>query len=446
MEEESKTKKNKSKKNTNELELNNKELLGDENIKKIKKNKSTFKKTDNNISTNKNNEEIQNLSSDENSVKTINNKKNKLQNIIKDKEFKNKIITIKSEIVNQSSEKKIIASTFPMPQYLGSKTKYINNIINLIPSDVKSILDAFSGSGIVSYSLKQRYYNVISNDLLTYNSLITKALIENNTIKLSDIDIEMLFEKNKNKKNFIEKEFTDLYYTKDECIFLDNLHSNIQKLDNEYKKAIAFSAIGRTLIRKILFAYFCHTKAIEYRKIEKHWKRNPVINDDIKKLFRSYLIEYNNAIIDNEKKNVSYNSDILTTIDKINVDMVYFDPPYGGTHSDYSAYYHFLETYINYWEDAKLYNNTKQAKDNMTKSKFTAKKLDETFEELFKKSSHIKYWIISYNSNATPTKEIFISMIKKYKKNIIIHEIELKKNNGGMGLREKSKEYLFLCY
>ena len=236
-----------------------------------------------------------------------------------------------------------------MPQYLGSKTKYINNIINLIPSNVKNILDAFSGSGIVSYSLKQRYYNVISNDILTYNSIITKALIENNSIKLSDTDISMLFENNKDKKNFIETNFTDLYYTKDECIFLDNLHSNILNLDNEYKKAIAFCAIGRTLIRKILFAYFCHTKAIEYRKIEKHWKRNPVINDDIEKLFKSYLIEYNNAVIDNKIKNESYNSDILLTIDKINVDMVYFDPPYGGTHSDYSSYYHFLETYINYW-------------------------------------------------------------------------------------------------
>ena len=197
-------------------------------------------------------------------------------------------------IVSNSVElEKTLTTKFPMPQYLGSKTKYIEHILKYIPTGVESILDAFSGSGIVSYAFKQNNYRTLSNDLLSYNAIITKALIENQNIKLTDEDIEMLLSDNPLKENFIEREFTDLYYTKDECIFLDNLHSNILKIENEYKKAIAFASIGRTLIRKILFAYFCHTKAIEYRKDEKHWKRNPIINSDMKALFRKYITEYN---------------------------------------------------------------------------------------------------------------------------------------------------------
>ena len=68
---------------------------------------------------------------------------------------------------------------FPVPQYLGSKTKYIDYILKYIPPDVESVLDAFSGSGIVSYNLKKNGYKVISNDILSYNSIITKALVEN---------------------------------------------------------------------------------------------------------------------------------------------------------------------------------------------------------------------------------------------------------------------------
>lgn len=336
---------------------------------------------------------------------------------------------------------------FPVPQYLGSKTKYIDYILKYIPSDVESILDAFSGSGIVSYNLKKNGYKVISNDILSYNSIITKALVENSNIILTEEDIDKLFEPNLRKSNFIEREFTDLYYTKDECMFLDNLYSNIQELDNEYKKALAFASIGRTLIRKILFAYFCYTKAMDYRKEEKHWKRNPVINSDIKKLYRNYIIEYNNAVINNGKENLSYNGDILlTNSSSINVDLVYLDPPYGGTHSDYANYYHFLETYINYWKDEPLFNKTKQPKNKLQKSEFATKNNVLVFEKLFEKIKHIKYWMISYNSNATPNKEEFVKIINKYKNNIQIQEIKLNNNNGGMGLRKGSKEYLFICY
>ena len=54
--------------------------------------------------------------------------------------------------------------------------------------------------------------------------------------------------------------------------------------------------------------------------------------------------------------------------------------------------------------------------------------------------------MISYNSNANPKKDKFIEMIQKYKNNIDIKEISLSSNNGGMGLRKGSNEYLFICY
>jgi adenine-specific DNA methylase len=367
-------------------------------------------------------------------------------------EYKNVLISSDSQITENNivSEDVELVETldtkFPMPQYLGSKTKYIEHILKYIPVGVDSILDAFSGSGIVSYAFKKNKYRTLSNDLLSYNAIITKALVENQNVKLTDEDIEMLLADNPLKENFIEREFTDLYYTKDECIFLDNLHSNIIKLENEYKIALAFASIGRTLIRKILFAYFCHTKAIEYRKDEKRWKRNPIINSDIKALFRKYITEYNNAVIDNKKDNISFNTNILSSANTFDVDLVYMDPPYGGTHADYGSYYHFIETYINYWKDEELFNTTKQPKNKLIKSKFATKNVVHAFEELFEKCKNIKYWMISYNSNADPKKDKFIEMIQKYKKNIDIKEISLSNNNGGMGLRKDSKEYLFICY
>ena len=335
----------------------------------------------------------------------------------------------------------------PRQQYLGNKIKYIDFIKDKIPEDVTTICDAFSGSGIVSFELKKKY-RIISNEILSSGYHLSKSMIENNAIKLSKREIKNICNNNSNKKSFIEDNFTDLYYTKDECKFLDNLHSNILEIEDEHKRSIVFTAICRTLIRKILFAYFCHTKAIEYRNDEKRWKRNPAINSPIKKLFIEYLNEYNNNIFDNGKENKAYNMDIFDFLDNINteIDLIYFDPPYGGTHCDYNSYYHFLETYINYWDDTTLYNKTKQPKDKLRKSEFTKKNLDLVFEKLFNKAKNIKYWLISYNSKSNPDKEKMTEIIKKFKDNVIFNEYKLNQNNGGMGLKKGSIEYLILCY
>lgn len=189
-----------------------------------------------------------------------------------------------------------------------------------------------------------------------------------------------------------------------------------------------------------------YTKAIDYRKDKKHWKRNPVINSDIKELYKTYIEQYNDAVMDNEKKNISHNGDILFSENIFEVDLVYLDPPYGGTHADYANYYHFLETYINYWKNEPLFNKTKQPKNKLPKSSFATKNNVSNFEMLFEKIKHVKYWLISYNSNATPNKENFIKLIEKYKHRIEIKEICLKNHNGGMGLRKGSKEYLFICH
>jgi hypothetical protein len=171
-------------------------------------------------------------------VKTQSKKKVELI-IEEDKEYNNNDAEDDTETIDENIA--LCKGLFPVPQYLGSKTKYIDYILKYIPPDVESVLDAFSGSGIVSYNFKKNGYKVISNDILSYNSIITKALVENSNVILTEDDIDKLFEPNLHKNNFIETEFTDLYYTKDECIFLDNLYSNIQELDNEYKMILESS-------------------------------------------------------------------------------------------------------------------------------------------------------------------------------------------------------------
>ena len=74
-------------------------------------------------------------------------------------------------------------SLFPSTRYMGSKNKIILNIWEHIRElEFDSVLDAFGGSNVVGYFLKCQGKRVITNDFLTFSSIVSKAIIENSKI------------------------------------------------------------------------------------------------------------------------------------------------------------------------------------------------------------------------------------------------------------------------
>ena len=88
---------------------------------------------------------------------------------------------------------------YPKINYIGNKEKIADWIVNFIPAEVKSVLDAFSGGASISYKLKELGYKVYSNDILKINYLISKSLIENDTVFLNKKDVWNIFEWSKAK-------------------------------------------------------------------------------------------------------------------------------------------------------------------------------------------------------------------------------------------------------
>lgn len=142
---------------------------------------------------------------------------------------------------------------FPSTRYQGSKAKFVDWIwkeISGIP--FHTALDAFGGTGSVAYKLKDNGKCVTYNDILPFNSIIGKAIIENSSTILSDADINyILTEKSRIKyPTFIADNFGDIYFTDAENHWLDVVRYNISTLDDEYKKAIAWFALFQSCIIK----------------------------------------------------------------------------------------------------------------------------------------------------------------------------------------------------
>lgn len=336
---------------------------------------------------------------------------------------------------------------FPEPQYLGAKHIHRGWIAQFIPENVSTVLDAFSGSQSIAYMFKQLGKEVITNDFLSFNNSIGKALIENSDNKLDPSDLEILFSNNDNpsKFNLIEDLYSDLFFLAEEAAFADSFRSNVHKLSNQYKQALALSIMCRSMTRKVTMGHFAHTQALAYASDPIRIKRNRSLIRPLKDIFLDLLPEYNAAVFDNSKDNISYNKNILDLLPILkNVDLVYFDPPYCNSHADYQSFYHLLETYVEYWKDKRFVNGTKRYEPKRYSGFDKNSEAISNLQLMFERATHIPTWLVSYNDRSYPDIETMINLIKPYR-NVKVERKTYSSGRGGKGSVAGSSEILLVC-
>lgn len=344
-------------------------------------------------------------------------------------------------------ETKYLDYKFPEPQYLGAKYIHRGWIAQFVPDEVRNVLDAFSGSQSIAYMFKQLGKRVITNDFLNFNNLIGKALIENSKYTLDENDLEILFSENRNPKEFnlMEKLFANLFFLPEEAEFADSFRSNVNRLNNKYKEALALSVMCRSMTRKVTMGHFAHTQALKYAADPIRIKRNRSLVRPLKDIFKELLPEYNAAVFDNLKDNRSYNENVLTLLPKLtNIDLVYFDPPYCNSHADYQSFYHLLETYVEYWKDKQFVNGIKRYEPKKYSGFDKNSEALSNLQLMFEKANHIPIWLVSYNDRSYPDINTMIEMITPYR-NVRVERKKYSMGRGGKGSVAGSSEILLVC-
>lgn len=165
----------------------------------------------------------------------------------------------------------------------------------------------------------------------------------------------------------------------------------------------------------------------------------------VKDIFEEILPKYNNAVFDNNQKNISFNSNILNLLPSIEkVDLAYFDPPYCDSHADYQSFYHLLETYTEYWKDKEFVNGIKRYEPQRFSGFDKKKDVISSFKKLFELSEEIPNWLISYNNRSYPGIDEFEKLISKYRE-VSVEEKTYHNGRGGKGSVAGSQEILFVC-
>lgn len=344
---------------------------------------------------------------------------------------------------------------YPVTRYQGSKRKilpWIHAALTELDLKYESALDGFGGTASVSYLFKKMGKTVTYNDVLRFNHLIGKAIIENNSVGLSDSQISEILS-HTSTSNIVQGLFDDFYYLADENKWIDDVVAGITQTDgiNEYQQAIAFYALFQACLIKRPFNLF-HRKNLSLRTndVPRNFGNKTSWEKPFPELFRKFIAEANRLVIDTKKPCLSINQSVFS-IDPYQYELAYFDPPYFTENhqetSNYHKCYHFLEGLANYssWE-GMIDNNTQIRKlfDTETSNEFTKKNIDDKLEQLlykFRKS----IIVMSYKEGGMPSIGFLESLLKKLDKKVITTSIHYKYAlNHQNGDAKKNREVLII--
>jgi adenine-specific DNA-methyltransferase len=329
---------------------------------------------------------------------------------------------------------------FPRLRYMGSKYRLVPDLADVFTElGGQTALDAFSGSGVVSYLLKALGYQVTANDFLTFPSVIARATVVNQDQVLSPADIEEICGPPADDRDFIRRTFDGLYFAAADREFLDSAWSHIDRMSG-YKQDLAISALVLASARRQPRGVFTFTD-LRYDDGRRDLRMS------LREHFRERAGEYNRVVFDSGQPCTALSGDVFA-LPPCHYDVVYLDPPYAPPRDDncYIKRYHFLEGLSVYWRGQTIMENTRTKKLPKRYTPFSYKHtvtdaLRRTFEQ-FKDSTIV----LSYSSNAIPDAATIEALLREVKDNVEVRLIDHTYTFGThpAAQRRAASEYLFI--
>jgi len=329
---------------------------------------------------------------------------------------------------------------------MGSKRKLLDFILEVAGAvQYETVLDAFSGSGCVSYAFKSNGKRVTANDFLAYSYHISNAAVANSETVLTEHDVDLLLWTNPESDDFIQRTFNGLYFTPEDNAFLDGVSANLPLLDDNYKRSLAIAALCRAAMKKQPRGVFTVVGS-------RYDDGRRDLRLSMRSQFLEAVAEFNGAVFGNGRCNAALNEDVFS-VDAAGHDLVYLDPPYYSVFSDndYIRRYHFLEGLATYWRGVTIREDSKTKRIEKRDTPFSSKKrIYGAFDELFGRFRDSAL-LVSYSSNCLPRRDEMVTLLKKYKQRVEVVECEHRYSFGNQNHTIDSKnntvrEYLFLGY
>jgi adenine-specific DNA methylase len=342
------------------------------------------------------------------------------------------------------------APEFPRTRYQGSKAKLIPWLREVFQQlDFESVLDAFGGTGSVSHMLKHEGKAVTYNDLLAANATFARGLIENDSVTLTEHQIEthLRFDASRPEPGFISDTFQGIYYTDEENEWLDEaLRRLLAVSPDRFDYALLFFAIAQACIIKRPYNLF-HRKNLYLRlaKVERSFGNKVAWDKPFPAWAAAFAREANGAVFEGRHPANVINGDACDIEGPF--DLVYMDPPYlskRGNGVDYRQFYHFLEGLAHHsdWPDLIDWNSKNRRFHKQPNDWSHPQRVLVKFEEVFDRHRRSTL-AVSYRDDGTPSIEELRRLLQRHKNRVRV--IEYGTYHYALSTNAKSKEVVLLA-
>ncbi len=321
-------------------------------------------------------------------------------------------------------------------RYLGSKSKLLKDIeaqiVRHLGRNPVSILDAFTGSGVVSAHFANLGSKVIGNDLLAHNTVALDAFILHGSYNYADgCEAIKAMANAKPTIGYITTTFGGKYFSYENAKVLDGARGFIEtELTGTPLANVALTSLiyGADKIAQTVGHYdaFFNRQA----------NSNPIV-------FR--VPEPAGAGVGHK----IFTEDANAVVAREQAEVLYLDPPYNSR--QYSDTYHVLEN-IARWEKPAVFGVTQKMDRTSLKSRYSSRHAGESFDELVK-SAKAKLIVLSYSNtgssraarsnNVLTDVEIIESLTSVG--SVSVEDIDYKEFSVGKTSKRNHKERLFVC-
>lgn len=353
-------------------------------------------------------------------------------------------------------------------KYAGSKLKILPSILKLIrQTGAETVLDGFSGTTRVSQAMAQQGYDVISNDISAWSPVLATCYLLNdqprqayqelidhlNAVEPVDGWFTEHYGGFENGGSSVQADGLKKPWQIHNTRKLDGIRIEIERLDlSQVEKAVALTSLmlGMDRVDSTLGHFTSYLK--EWSKRSYH-----------------HLVLEVPRLFESAGRHQVWRRDVFDAAPQAEVDLAYFDPPYGSNNEKmppsrvrYASYYHVWTTICEF-DQPDVFGKAKRrvdTSDRVAGSVFEEFRTDDdghfialkAIDRLIEKTA-ARWILLSYSSGGRATAEELNEILSSHGTLAEVVELDYKRNImaemkwTGQWLRdaqEPNREFLFL--
>jgi adenine-specific DNA methylase len=316
-------------------------------------------------------------------------------------------------------------------RFQGSKRRVMPWLLDALKDFAKPgnrILDAYAGSGLVSYALASNGYKVFASDQLEASIVSVRALAGASR-DLTEIELDSVLKvaESDSAVSDVYTNFQGIFFPDHELAWLDRTATALRKLDKE-SQSRAFWALFQSSLAKRPYNLFHRSNLdMRTRDVARSFGNKATWEKSFPDHFQKFLHEASTHGLNSSDVETFHGNPL--NIQSDDFDIVYLDPPYINSRNQttpYADYYGFLDILLeperlNFVDHAKAHKPLKLPASGWANS-------DEAVETICALISKFQKSTIcfSYRSDGKPDSEQLISLFQKFKENVTMYRTPLK--------------------